>query len=61
MLRSYQIASGAMVLLFLLVAAASYYGWGLTSDAEAKARSRSVRAGSLHTRTYYGGGPGFGK
>jgi hypothetical protein len=47
--------------LFVLVALASYYGWGLTSDAQAMALAQSVRTGGLHSRSHYGGGPGFGK
>ena len=57
-----------MILTVLLLAAfgatamASYRGWGLDSDASAEDRARrSVRTGSLHGRTFYGGGPGGGK
>ena len=50
-----------MLGLFLVVVAASYYGWGLTSDAQARTQARSVRQGSLHQRRYYGGGSSFGK
>lgn len=61
----YLFLSGLVVLLFCVVGMASYQGWGLTSDsqalAQARARSGSVRTGSLHRRSYYGGGPGFGK
>jgi hypothetical protein len=52
----YRIASGLMVGLFLYVAYGAYVGFGLTSDAEAMARNRSVRGGSVHGRTYFGGG-----
>lgn len=61
MSRGYVIASAVMLILFVLTAIAAYAGWGLDSDASAEARSRSVRSGSLHGRSYYGGGPGFGK
>jgi hypothetical protein len=61
MTLGYWIASGVLLIGLLLVGMASYYGWGLTSDAKAKAQARSVRTGSLHTRHYYGGGPGYGK
>ena len=57
----YKVASGMVLVLFGWVVYASYSGAGLTSDAEAMARSRSVRGGSLHGRQYFGGGPGFGK
>lgn len=56
MLTGYRWATGIVVALFLLTLTASYYGWGLSSDAEAMARARSVRTGSLHTRTFFGGG-----
>ncbi|MCS6777939.1 MAG: hypothetical protein RMJ43_13590 [Chloroherpetonaceae bacterium] len=61
MIGKYRVATAVMVAAFVLVWLASYYGWGVPSEAQAQARSRSVRMGSLHTRTYYGGGPGFGK
>jgi hypothetical protein len=61
MTLSYWIASGVLLIALLLVGLASYFGWGLTSDARAMAMARSVRGGSLHTRQYYGGGPGYGK
>jgi hypothetical protein len=57
----YWIASAVLLIALVLVSMASYYGWGLTSDAAAMASARSVRGGSLHSRHYYGGGPGFGK
>lgn len=61
----YMAASGAVLVLFGVVAAASHLGWGLSSDAQALAQARrssgSVRSGSLHMRHHYGGGPGFGK
>jgi hypothetical protein len=59
MLPGYRIASGMMVGLLGLSLAASYFGWGLSSDASA--RARSVREGSIHGRHYRGGGPGWGK
>ena len=69
--KGYLAASGAVVFLLCLTSAASYYGWGLSSDAQAIAEARrssggsggggSVRTGSLHRRRYSGGGPGFGK
>lgn len=61
MTRGYQVASAMVVVLFVLVMVASYQGWGVASDAQALAQRQSVRGGSLHTRSFYGGGPGFGK
>ena len=61
MTLGYWIASGMLVVALLIVGLASYFGWGLTSDAQALAKAKSVRAGSLHTRSHFGGGPGFGK
>ena len=61
MSRGYMIASALVVGLLGWIIYAAYSGAGLTSDAEAMARNRSVRGGSLHSRNYYGGGPGFGK
>ena len=61
MTLGYWMATVVLVSLLLFVAGASYYGWGLKSDTQALAQARSVRAGSLHTRQYYGGGPGYGK
>ena len=66
MTRGYMIASGAAVFFLCFVIAASYYGWGLRSDAQAVAEAQrrsgggggSVRTGSLHTRRYYSGGSG---
>jgi hypothetical protein len=55
----YDVAAVFMVLLTVFTFAASYLGWGLTSDAEA--RARNVRQGSIHGRRFLGGGPGFGK
>lgn len=62
----YIVASLVVVAMFCTALMASYQGWGLTSDAramaQAQARNRSVRTGSVHHfRTYSGGGPGFGK
>ena len=61
MTRGYQVASAVVVLLFVLVVFASHQGWGVPSEAQAVAQRQSVRSGSLHTRSFYGGGPGFGK
>jgi hypothetical protein len=61
MTPGYRWATGLVIGLFLLVALASYYGWGVTSDAQAMAQAQSVRTGGIHSRHYYGGGPGFGK
>jgi hypothetical protein len=55
----YKIASAVVVLLLAWAWFASYYGWGLASDASVKARN--VRQGSIHGRRMMGGGPGFGK
>ena len=52
----------ATLLVFGLLAVtffASYFGWGVPSDASA--RAASVRQGGIHGRRYIGGGPGFGK
>ncbi len=49
-----------MVLALLLVVAATYYGWGLSGDAQTQA-VRSIRSGGLHSRGYGGGGPRYGK
>ena len=61
MTLGYWIASALLLVALVLVSLASYHGWGLTSDAQAMAKAKSVRAGSLHSRQYYGGGPGYGK
>jgi hypothetical protein len=61
MLNSYWLSSCLAIVLLVLVFLASYLGWGLPSDGQARAQAQSVRTGSLHTRHYYGGGPGFGK
>ena len=63
MTAGYRWASALAIALYFVAAAASYYGWGLSSDASAlaQARGRSVRGGSLHHRSFFGGGPGFGK
>lgn len=60
MTTGYRIASGIVLLLLGLTFAASYYGWGLTADPRLQARG-SLRSGSLHGRSYFGGGPGYGK
>ena len=59
MIPAYRIASALVVVLLGISLAASYYGWGLPSDASV--RARNVRQGSVHGRTFVGGGPGFGK
>jgi hypothetical protein len=56
----------ALLALFALAAAASYHGWGVTTDAQAAAQQAgSVRSGSVgrggYHRSYYGGGYRFGK
>lgn len=62
MTPGYRWLSVMAMALYFLTAAASYYGWGLSSDASALAAARrSVRGGSLHHRSFFGGGPGFGK
>ncbi len=61
MSNSYWIICWILIIVFILIAIASYLGWGLSSDAQAMAQARSVRGGSLHTRHFFGGGPGFGK
>jgi hypothetical protein len=55
----YKIASLLVLVILGATWMASYYGWGVPS--EAAARARSVRQGSIHGRTFVGGGPGFGK
>ena len=63
----YIVLSLVVVALFGLAWQSSTQGWGLTSDAAALAQAQqrtgtgSVRTGSVHRRSYYGGGPGFGK
>jgi hypothetical protein len=61
MLNGYWLSSCIAIVLLVFVFLASYLGWGVPSDAQARAQTQSVRTGSLHTRHYYGGGPGFGK
>jgi hypothetical protein len=61
MTRGYRWASAVVVLMGVLAVLASYQGWGVPSDAQALAQRQSVRGGSLHARSFYGGGPGFGK
>ena len=53
--------SVVLVVTLLGTILASFFGWGLASDAAARAQARSARGGSLHSRHFYGGGPGFGK
>ena len=59
MLPGYRIASAIIMVLLGLAWMAGYYGWGLDSDATA--RARNLRQGSIHGRRMMGGGPGFGK
>ncbi|MCC6443822.1 MAG: hypothetical protein IT210_10255 [Armatimonadetes bacterium] len=61
MTSGYWVATWILVLLFISLLLAAYFGLGLPSDTQAMAQTRSVRTGSLHTRSYFGGGPGFGK
>jgi hypothetical protein len=61
MTAGYKFAAGIVIGLFVLVALASFYGWGLASDAQALAQAKSMRSGGIGSRSYYGGGPGFGK
>ncbi|MBI3505167.1 MAG: hypothetical protein HY059_10015 [Proteobacteria bacterium] len=56
----YAALTAAVVGGLLLAAGASYYGWGLESDASALAESRSVRQSSLHIRRVRSGWS-FGK
>jgi hypothetical protein len=55
----------ALLALFGLVAVAAYYGWGVSSEAQAAAQqSSSVRTGSVGRGGYYrsySGGYRFGK
>jgi hypothetical protein len=48
-----------MAVLFFAAVGGSIFGWGLPD--EASARAKSVRQGSLRSRTFVGGGPSFGK
>lgn len=50
-----------LLLVFGLVWRASNQGWGLQSDDEEEARQRSVRSGSLHSRSYSNWGTFSGK
>jgi hypothetical protein len=63
MAPGYIIISLLMIGLFGTTYLAAQQGWGLNSDAAARAQAKSsVRTGSARIgRTYYGGGPGFGK
>jgi hypothetical protein len=56
----YRIASGIVLIGLALVFAASHFGWGLQRDPRLQAQG-SLRAGSLHGRSYVGGGYGYGK
>jgi hypothetical protein len=60
MTTGYKVATLIVMLLFGGVLFASYYGWGVSSDASIRAQ-QSVRGGSIHGRRFVGGGPGFGK
>ena len=54
--------SGVMLLVAVGAIAASYWGWGVPSDASVRAQQgQSARLGSLRGRHYYGGGTSFGK
>ena len=59
----YRIAAAVLLLLLGFTWFASLYGWGLRSTADARAlrERRSVRQGSSGVRSYYGGGPRYGK
>ena len=56
-------ATAAVFGLLAVAFYASVHGWGLRSDADTIARNKggSARAGSIHSRRYYGGGPRYGK
>lgn len=60
MTPGYRIASGIVIVGLALVIAASYLGWGLRRDPNLQAQS-SLRGGSLHGRSFSGGGYGYGK
>lgn len=59
----YRIATILLAVLLGVTWFASVYGWGLRSTADARAlrERRSVRRGSTGYRSYYGGGPRYGK
>lgn len=61
MSTGYKAILAFLFVLLLFVSVASYYGWGLTPEAQEKAKS--VRLGSWRTRLHFGGGTGswFGK
>ena len=52
-LAFYRMLPYALVLGLIAVSAASFYGWGVDSDA--KAVAKSVRQGSMGRRGHYGG------
>ena len=56
MKTGYRIAVTVLVLLFVLTLFAAYFGWGMS--AAERATAQSVRAGSMRTRTHFGGGTG---
>ncbi|MFN3650476.1 MAG: hypothetical protein ACK47B_12935 [Armatimonadota bacterium] len=59
MLPGYRIASVVVLALLGVTLAASFFGWGLPSDASI--RARSARQGGVGGRVFVGGGPGSGK
>ena len=59
MTPGHRIASVMALALLVVAGLASYYGWGLPTDASI--RARNVREGSVRGRHIMGGGPGFGK
>jgi len=50
----------AVIAFYVLTTLASFRGWGLSSDAEARAQGKSVRSGSFFARSG-SGGPHSGK
>lgn len=60
MTPGYQIAAAILVALLGLAIAASHFGWGLRRDPQVQTRG-SLRGGSLHQRSFGGGGYGYGK
>lgn len=60
MTPGYRIATGIVLIGLILVIAASHFGWGLQRDPRLQAQG-SLRGGSLHSRSFSGGGYGYGK
>ena len=56
----YRWAFLVLMALFGITVLASYQGWGLPSDTKVLARKGSVRTGSVHGRTFIGGGGFYG-